>query len=322
MKVLHVSHHQGCRDDLDYVASRLGITLDHYEYRGGYNIGAARAAAAWHADRERFLAYDAILTSDTAPLSRIFLQNGWPKGLIIWICNRFDYCDEATNDCGFPDAAYYELFRTAIDRPRTVVASYTAFEHHHARARGIALDTLTVRPVGARLPRKHTALVPGDVDRAATCFVPTYHNDVAAALASRLQACGAGAYTGRYGGPWDLRGFKAIVHVPYAWSNFALFENLQSGLPYLIPSRRFLTEELATLPGFYWSPPYLPDRLDLSEWYDPDHAGVFIYFDSWEHLAELAHSDLSAHAAPIAAFCRAHTDRTVEQWRDIFASVG
>ena len=37
--------------------------------------------------------FDVIVTSDTAPLSRIFLQNNWKKPLIIWICNRFDYVD-------------------------------------------------------------------------------------------------------------------------------------------------------------------------------------------------------------------------------------
>jgi hypothetical protein len=322
MKVLHVSHHQGCRDDLDYVAARLGVTLDHYEYRGGYNISAARAHAVWQTERERFLAYDVIITSDTAPLSRIFLQSGWPKGLVIWVCNRFDYCDEATNDCGFPDADYYALFRSAIGRPRTVVASYTAFEHHYARHRGVAMGALTVRPVGARLPRAFSPLVPPDVDRAATCFVPTYHNDVATALAGRLQASGAAVYSGRYGGPWDLRGFRAVVHVPYAWSNFALFENMQSGLPYLVPSRQFLASELAELPGFFWSPPFQPERLELSEWYAPDHAGIFVYFDSWEHLGALVRTSLAERRASIAAFCRAHTENTLEQWRDILERVG
>jgi hypothetical protein len=318
MKVLHVSHHQGWPDDRDKGPS----TLDHYEYRGGYNISEARADAAWRAERERFLAYDVIITSDTAPLSRIFLQNAWPNGLVIWICNRFDYCDEATNDCGFPDDAYYDWFRSAIGRPRTVVASYTAFEHHYARRRGVGLDGLTVKPVGARLPREVASLVPADVDRRTTCFVPTYHNDVATTLAGRLRASGVAVYTGRYAGPWDLRGFHAIVHVPYAWSNFALFENVQSGVPYLVPSRSFLTGDLASTPGFFWSPPFQPDCLELSEWYTPAHAGLFAYFDSWAHLDALVRGDLSAERAQLAAFGRAHTERTVEQWRDILTRVG
>ena len=321
MKVLHVSHHQGCREDLDYIAARLGLTIDHYEYRGGYNIDATRAEAGWRANRERFLSYDAIVISDTAPLSRIFLQNDWPRGLVIWICNRFDYCDQATNDCGFPDAEYYSLFASALTRPRTVVASYTAFEHHYARGHGIPLGDLTVKPIGARLPRSFVGLVPEDTDRTKTCFVPRYHNDMAADLEGHCRTLGIAAFSGRYGGPGDLRGFKAVVHIPYAWSNFALFENLQSGLPYLIPSPRMLLE-LARSIDFFWSPPFRPDRLELAEWYVPAHRDVFSYFDSWRHLQELAEADLSPRRQAIAAFCEAHSSRTLAQWRHIFDRVG
>ncbi len=320
MKVLHVSHHQGCREDLDYVADRLGISLDHFEYRGGYNIDATRAEVAWHAERDRFLSYDAIVTSDTAPLSRIFLQNGWPKGLVIWICNRFDYCDQATNDCGFPDADYYSLFASAVTRPRTVVASYTDFEHHYARSRGIPLGDLTVKPVGARLPGSFVAQVPPHIDRAATCFIPSYHNDRSADLEGRCRALGIAAFSGRYGGPADLRGFRAILHVPYAWSNFALFENLQSGLPYLIPSPRML-RELADSIDFFWSPPFWTDHLEVAEWYAPAHRPLFAYFDSWSHLQELVEGDLSLRRQPIAEFCEAHTRQTLAQWSDILDRV-
>jgi hypothetical protein len=319
--VLHVTHHDGCRRDLDYVASRLGVTIDHYQYRGGYNIDATRAAAAWQADRQRFLEYDVVVTSDTAPLSRIFLQNGWPKGLVIWICNRFDYCDEATNDCGFPDAGYYPLFASALTRPRTVVASYTEFEHHYARMRGVPLGALTVKPVGAGPLGAAAALVPAGVDRAATCFVPCYHNDRSADLEGRCRQLGLAAFSGRYGGPSDLHGFRSIVHIPYAWSNFALFENLQAGLPYLIPSRRMLLE-LAGSIDFFWSPPFWSDRLDLSEWYAPAHDGVFAYFDSWDELQQLAQGDLAAHRNSIAQFCDAHTRSTLAQWSEIFDRVG
>ena len=321
MKVLHVSHHQGCRNDLDYVAARLGFTLDHYEYRGGYNIDAKRAAAAWQTDRERFLAYDVIVTSDTAPLSRIFLQNDWPKGLVIWICHRFDYCDQATNDCGFPDPKYYEMFASAPTRPRTVVASYTEFEHHYARMHRIPLDSLTVKPIGARLTEAFVGLVPTDTDRATTCFIPCYHNDKAADLEGHCRTLGIAAYHGRYGGPADLKGFKAIVHVPYAWSNFALFENLQAGIPYLIPSPRMLME-IAGSTDFFWSPPFWPDHLELSEWYAPEHGQILSYFDSWNDLRDLAESDFGPSRQAIAEFGEAHIRRTLVSWREIFDRVG
>lgn len=321
MRVLHVSHHQGCREDLAYVADSLGITLDHYEYRGGYNIDGARAETAWRTERDRFLSYDVVITSDTAPLSRIFLQNNWPRGLVIWICNRFDYCDQATNDCGFPDTDYYALFASAVGRPRTVIASYTEFEHHYAHHHGMPLGTLTVKPIGARLPQPYTRQVPDTVDRAATCFIPPYHNDTSADLGGRCRALGIPAFGGRYGGPSDLREFKAIVHVPYAWSNFALFENLQAGLPYLIPTPRLLMELASTI-DFFWSPPFWADHLEISEWYAPVHRQLFSYFDSWDQLRECAQADLAPRRQAITDFCDAHRQRTLAQWRDIFDRVG
>ena len=38
---------------------------------------------------------------------------------------------------------------------------------------------------------------------------------------------GIKSYCGRYNGPDDLRDFKGVIHIPYAWSNFALFENME-----------------------------------------------------------------------------------------------
>jgi len=56
--------------------------------------------------KDYFDTFDVIVTSGTAPLHESFLQNGWTKPLIIWICNRFDYCDYASLDCNFPDQEY------------------------------------------------------------------------------------------------------------------------------------------------------------------------------------------------------------------------
>lgn len=38
-KILHISHHTGCLDDLEWVASSLGCSIDTLKYPYGYNIG-------------------------------------------------------------------------------------------------------------------------------------------------------------------------------------------------------------------------------------------------------------------------------------------
>jgi hypothetical protein len=68
----------------------------------------ADAAAA------RRQAYDVVITSDTAPISRVFLEaQRWEdKSLIVWVCNRFDYSHRPAAH-GFPDATFYRLMQVA-----------------------------------------------------------------------------------------------------------------------------------------------------------------------------------------------------------------
>ena len=135
LKVLHLSFHSGCISDFEFVANQIGINLtslnvlamprqDWDEKSPGasiYNIGHDRAKRIWDKKKEYFDQFDIILTSDIAPLSRIFLQNGWDKPLIVWICNRFDYYDGATNDCGFPDNEYYNLIKNSLKNHKVKV---------------------------------------------------------------------------------------------------------------------------------------------------------------------------------------------------------
>eukprot|EP00961_Rhodomonas_salina_P069693 935746-Rhodomonas_salina.3 len=40
----------------------------------------------------------------------------------------------------------------------------------------------------------------------------------------------------------QLTRFKAIIHIPYAWSTFAMFEFAMAGVVIIIPTRRFFLE--------------------------------------------------------------------------------
>ncbi len=331
VRILHLTHHDGCQAEIDFVAGRLGFEVVHQRYDDGYNIGPDRAARSWAAHRDAWSGFEWVMTSDTAPLARIFLQGGYRGKLIIWICNRFDYADQATNDCGFPDAAFFDLFRRAATAPRVALVSYTEFEHHYARTKGVEIGGLTIKPTGAGRVRAAPSLIPSSIDRSQTCFVPAYHNDtILMDLEARCRDLGIAAYGGRYAGPADLHGFRGIVHIPYAWSNFALFENLQEGLPYFVPSAAFLLElareqhvfwspPFGRPRRFFWSPPFDASRLALSEWYHPDHAGLFLYFDSWADLQRRARdADLDAVRRRIASFCGVHTETTLGRWRELF----
>ncbi|MHB1568675.1 MAG: hypothetical protein ACYC0H_05675, partial [Solirubrobacteraceae bacterium] len=286
LRVLHLSHHDGCIADFEYVSSELGFDVRSYKFDDGYNIGPERADSAWERWRDRFCQADVVLVSDTAPLARIVMQHldEYEGHLVVWVCNRFDYADEATNDCGFPDADYYALFRRASLHPRVHIAPYTPFEYHYARRFGVELGEQVIKPIGRRLARSTAQLVPPGVDKAATVFVPPYHNDsVMMDLAAHVSSLGAPAYCGRYGGPEDLVGFRAVVHIPYAWSTFAFFETLQNAIPMFVPSRVFLLR-LARRRDFWWQQARMLPRLQrVSEWYAPAH-DFFVYFHSWRDL--------------------------------------
>ena len=129
LKVLHLNFHLGCSKDFEEVGKELGLDVttwyvlaadlprEHFDgkTRGNavYNISHERALNVWNKHKDYFETFDVIVTSDTAPLSRIFLQNGWKKPLLIWVCNRFDYYDGETYDGKFPDQEYYNLIRKA-----------------------------------------------------------------------------------------------------------------------------------------------------------------------------------------------------------------
>jgi len=320
MRIVHLSHHNGCISELEMVADRIGLDVESMRYDDGYNIGPERARRSWAKHREYFEQFDMAVTSDTAPLSRVFLQDRAFRGkIVIWICTRFDYCDMATNDCGFPDPAYYKLFGDAVGRESVKVCCYTEFEREWARRKGVAVQGPTIKPTGLYLDGDWTRVVPEEVDKSGTFFIPPYHNDTKFMdLAGQCRKLQIPVHNGRYGGPNDLKDFRGIIHIPYAWSNFALFENWQNGVPYFIPTLDFLFH-LANRGNFFWSPPFAKDVMHLSEWYDPAHKDLFVYFDGWEDLRKKAwEADLPALSSRLRDFMRRHTEETLEKWRKVF----
>ncbi len=305
MRVAHLSHHSGCIADFEYVAGELGLEVSSHRFDDGYNIGPQRAREAWERWREPLSDADVVLVSDTTPIARMLLENLGEQHVVLWVCNRFDYADQAANDCGFPDEAYYELMRRSVRDERVHVAAYTPFELEYARGRGVELGERVIKPVGRRVGRV-PAPPSGDV------YVMPYDND-------RRFLDLEGARTGPYAGPQDLDGVRAVVHVPYAWSTFAFFERLQGATPMLVPSRRLLFE----LPGLHWQDPQrLGELIELSEWYAPEHEELLVRFDSLEELpALLRDTDLEPVRERMRAFAERHTVRTLAAWSELFDEI-
>ena len=277
------------------------------------------------------------------------------------VCNRFDYRHVSTSPLAlqetatypYPDDEYYNLFRAAAASQRVgghvAVVGYTAFENAYARAhRGVDLGDLVIVPTGYGAAAAATAhanttqapsTIPATVRRAEMFFVPPYEND--RALVAHCAAAHVPCYRGRYAGAADLAPFLAVLHVPYAWSNFALFEVPRAaplvyaltridfslhlpvkawrlGVIHVIPTLRLL---LTTPPeALFWSPPLDRARLNLSEWYAPAHAPLFVFVDRWSDLAAV-HARLlgdkgyrASVQRRVVAAAEARRERSVGQW--------
>jgi hypothetical protein len=323
--VAHLSNHDGCIADFEYVAGELDLEVRPFRYDDGYNIGPERARRSWELWRERLTAADVVLVSDTAPLARIILErlDEFAGHVVVWVCNRFDYADQATNDCGFPDPDYYELVRRCAGHERVHIAPNTAFEIEYARGKGVDLGERVIKPQGRRRASAQRPRVSPGIDRSATVYVPPYHNDsVFMDLASRCEALGAPAWCGRYHHPEDLSEFRAIVHIPYAWSTIAFFERLAAAIPTFIPSPKLLLE-MWRQPNFFWPDSQrLDELLTISEWYAPEHDGLLVHFDSFEDLGEkLRELDLEPVRERMRSFAERHAIRTCAAWSELFDEI-
>ena len=321
MKVLHISFHCGCRNDLEYVASQLAIDLTFMLYDDGisvgedrYNITHEKAQAFWEKHADYYQQFDCIITSDTAPISRVFLQNNWSKRLIIWICNRFDYAVQPST--GFPDHEYYRLINDVKNRPNVSIIGYTPFETYYANhIRGLSIGNLCIKPVG-KVGSVFSTYTPTPVPgKRETFIIGPYHNDnIMMNLREVVEALGIRVFNGRYNGPRDLAEFAGMIHIPYAWSNLAFFEAIQMQVPMFIPSLSFL-KEIKRNREFFWSPPYREEVIELSEWYCPDHRDILVYFDSWKDLQhKTINLDYSELKRRMFEFGLAHEKLMLNRW--------
>lgn len=323
MKILHIGFHRGCQNDIEYICNKLGHELSFMEFDDGvtknnakYNIGHKRANDCWNKYKDYFYTFDAIITSDTCPISRVFLQNNFEKKLIIWVCNRFDYYDAQSLDCDFPDTEYYDLIRDTKNRKNVTIAGYTPFENYYAKhIRNVDFGDLVIKPIG-KVSSVYSNITTTKIPNKSQLFaIPQYHNDtIMINLSQKLSSLNIPNYNGRYNGPVDLKEFKGVIHIPYAWSNLALYESIHFGILYFIPSKEFLIE-LKKDKDFFWSPPYREEVLDISEWYCDENKELFIYFNSWEDLLDKI--NLSYYKRKLIEFGEKHEEKYLNIWNNL-----
>lgn len=299
-RVLHISHHVGCMRDHAYLYERLGCNYTFWKFDQGYHISAELAKRVWNEKKNYFNTFDIIVTSDTAPLARIFMEHQEevkPK-VLVWICNRFDYAMEA-------DASFYDLFRNA-SKDTFKLIPYSSFEKQWCSLKGVeTLDVITpigITPVeledkidGLQKLKdsyihdsnaKETDMVLKD-----KIFIPIYGNDNHYfPLKQMLESSGIACYNGGFHHPYDLKQCKGLVTFPDQFSKFNTFETIQNEILVFLPSEFYLIQLHPTHQNghnYWFNSPlgYLNKELiEHCYWYK--YKECRIYFDSIDDLVQ------------------------------------
>ena len=322
LKVLHISFHKGCQNDIEYIANKLNFNLHFMEYDDGvsigcdkYNVTHQKALSVWNKYKDFYNEFDIIITSDTVPISRIFLQNDFKKKLIIWICNRFDYANKPSID--FPDKEYYNLINNAKNKSNISIIGYTPFENYYANnIRGLSIGNECIKPIGKIGDVYKTYVSTILENKNKTFIVGPYHNDnIMMNLKEKVESLGIKVFNGRYNGPLDLAEFAGVIHIPYAWSNLALFESIQLEIIYVIPSLEFI-KKMFNYNNFWFQDSYSFKNIELCEWYCPEHKDIFIYFDSWDDLKyKIYNLNYIEHKNKLKIFGEIHKNNMLKKWR-------
>lgn len=339
-KILHLSFHLGCIKEVEHVARTLDLDVTPWyvfakplmEFEGRnsgfeiYNMLPDRAQRIWEKHKDYFNTFDIIWITDTAPLSRVFLQNNWEKPLLIWVCNRFDYCHYPSE---FPDPAYHEMFRQATKKKNVFIVPYAPYEWYYAYTKGVYLNTFTIKPIGATeyadTHKRSDKAVPASVDKKNTLFIyPRLNDKELSFVKQKCTELDIAHYSGAYDGVNDIADFKGIIFFIYgAWLNIAMFENFQKGLVHFLPSIEFMEELNRSGAPVSGHPYVLGSKLyQLCEWYAPEHKDLIVYYDSWDDLKhKIETTDYVAMKARIIDFAQRHEQEMMARWKQIFADI-
>jgi len=331
MHLLHITFHKGCQLEIEYVFKKLGHEIEVMYFDDGltkgsdlYKIDHELAQRCWDKYKDYFNTFDGIITSDTCPTSRPFLQNNWSKLLIIWICNRFDYEIKPETD----DPEFYQLLRDIPNRKNVFIFGNAVIENiYSTQIKRVDVGNFIIKPIGKniRSSDKYQTYEPCKE----VFYIPPYENETKLMnLSEHLNTLQISNKCQRFSEHIsELLLYKGVICIPYAWSTISLFERMQLGLVTFIPTVRFLMQLFTEgAPKGWFQPPFFsyepsrfqPEALVLSEWYCEENKNLFVYFDSWEDLQEKVRTtDFIKKTETILLFAKEHHDEMLARWKHV-----
>jgi hypothetical protein len=288
MKVLHLTYHYGCANDLNYIFKKLGHQITFADTTcWPYLINQDIAEQIWSSHKELFQSFDLIITSDTVALSLPLLlhYNELKPKLMIWICNRFNV---------FMDNVPILTNLLKKYESEITIIPYIEFERIWCRKCGVSITHETINPLGRHDEQymcnetiMHKIFSPLDRSRQTksdqeSIFVPDYNNNKR--LIPFLEQNAISFVHGRYMDIHEVIPYKAILSLPDAFGKILYHEAIQQEIVLLIPSPKFITELVKGDDYSFTSKVYeQTDNFYIHCEYFK-YKNCYLYFDSFEDL--------------------------------------
>lgn len=365
-KFLVTSFHSGTSNEMSWLSDKLGLKTNiggfcahvqasHGNENNPYVFSNDRVDSIWQ-DKPlatRLESYAGVISTDTSLAIYTFLRNPAfeHKPLIIWITNRYDttMSDHMPRDSF--DAFLKAMEFASCCRKNVFFVAAHASEIEFARVKYPNMDVSrwrTIYPIGHESNWFHREMSAEHGDGAnlgATpfksdklCVYPNeneqnifedYRETLAKASVHYDDALGSPAHRS-YGGPRGLSvKCKGILHVPYAPNTMTLWENVQIGNIFFLPSAKLVAHWRATdkIKVFQMSRgvggldrELTEDFLNRTEWYRQDRRPLFVYFDSPADLVvKFTTLDFEKKRKEIRAYMDRHEEEQLSKWKDLFA---
>lgn len=339
LKVLLVNIHHGVENELHSVLAQavapLDVNVRFTQTQGVMDLAgldvteeASKTYYPSHTEQCDTNRYDLMIVGDVIPFGRPYLQADCKTNIILYITNRFDFGIRG-------DPEYAALIQSASRWPNVRVLVNNLYEQYYARIlRDANIHVYAHAPATGSLSRtaQHW-LVQSEVNWSTVGEdeLILVHKPDQPYLLTLLQEQNIPLplmVADHYGGPLALAG-RFLVHIPYQVNTMSLFENLNTGVLYILPSLQLYHDWIEN----HWfhldynERKWTEDELrTYVDWYRHDLSHLFFYFDDLNDLApgsafrKRIANEAEAKKKAIREYMVYHVNRTVEGWRQTLCS--
>jgi len=313
-RCLHITNHQGTAKNIRHVCEQLKCTVDTRQYTHGLYLSNHQADDVYRQTAEVISAYDILIFTDTTMVARPYLQNMDKHQcfIVVYMTNRFDWGLFAPRPQPQYDE-YVALLRHSSRHPSRVVFcadnEYDRFYANHVRNIQVIASIIPPTPLLSHMtPPIGTQWCVYDRGSRVSDYLNSVPRQVAV----------YGPHQPYESTEWLAANHAACLHLPYQTNIMSVWEQLGCGLPYIVPTKRLLTELIATTSWYYWEEKELcVESIERSAWFAPENAPLFVFFDQWTDLAAITDTHLIAKRLQILRHMETHNAQHLATWRQI-----